>query len=414
MSYFPKTSVLFEPSNQSAFGTLETGELTPVFQTDFIHGINSQTGVAVASGVAATATTNAGRLALTSGTGVAGSATYRSRRPCKYRAGQGMMARFTPVYAAPIASHRQLFGAGNEDDGYLIGYEGLAFGIRHRNNAGSDAWIAQADWNGDKCDGTGASGFNWQPQNGYGVPVMIKYPFLGYGNIMFFVQSPVTGEWILAHMIRYANTLAMVQISNPNLFFWAENINDGNTTTKTTYCGSVGMFLSGVRSFVSCPKRGTDQTVTTIDATERAILHIKNATTYNGVTNRSLIRLQGVSVAARNASAQIITLRFRIGATWGGTPPATFAVIDADGSSVDQGNTITTGNTISSRSIDASITPTGGHMPYNLVIATEGGGAFDLTPLDLFISPGEILSISAVASSSVGFVGVGLNWVEDI
>lgn len=44
MTFIDKLTTLFDPSNMSAFGTLETGELTPVLQIDFVYGINTQTG----------------------------------------------------------------------------------------------------------------------------------------------------------------------------------------------------------------------------------------------------------------------------------------------------------------------------------------------------------------------------------
>lgn len=50
----------FNPANQSAFGSLETAELTPIFQGDFVYGLNTQTwNTAVTSGTGATVDTDA-------------------------------------------------------------------------------------------------------------------------------------------------------------------------------------------------------------------------------------------------------------------------------------------------------------------------------------------------------------------
>lgn len=393
----------------SAFGTIEFGELTPVFQTDFVHGINSQTGVATVLN-SATATTSNGRLALTCGTNSGGSAIYRSRRPLKYRAGQGMVVRFTPVYASPVASNVQLFGPGSDVDGYLLGHEGTAFGIRHRNAAGVSAWIPRASWNGDLCNGAGASGFNWTPENGFGVPVMIKYPFLGYGNIHFFVQNPDTSKWILFHTIKYANTSASIQLSNPNLFFWAENVNSGNTTTKTIYVGSIGAFISGPRGFVSNPKWGADGYKTGV-TTEELLFAIRNATTYNTVTNRSLIRLQSISIGASATANAVVTVRLRIGATLSATPTVISSI---SGTTADDGVTVTSGNSITTKLSHATtITTTVGSMIFNLTCAGDGNEVIDLTPFDLFVAPGETLSVCAFASAS-STISATLNWSEDI
>jgi len=233
-------------SNVSAFGDLIVANHTPVIQVDFVYGINTQTGSATVAN-SATADTNASRLRLQSGTNAAGSATYTSARIARYRQGQGMMARFTAAWTNNAASSNQVVGMGTTQVGYFFGYNGTAFGVSRRNG-GSDNWVAQTDWNNDKCDGTGQSGFNWNKT--FGNVMMIRYPFLGYGDITFWVQNPVTGAWILCHTIQYANSTASVQVSNPSFSFYANVTNAGSTTNLLMYVGSVGVFISGVREYL--------------------------------------------------------------------------------------------------------------------------------------------------------------------
>ena len=388
----------------SAFGTLETAELTPVVQIDFVHGINSQIG-AVTTANSATGDTNAGRLRLQSGTNAAGSAIYASRRAAKYRPGQGITARFTAAFTAGVADSKQIVGMGNADNGYFFGFDGTAFGICHRI-AGSDTWVAQANWNGDKADGTGASAFNWNKT--YGNVCMIKYPFLGYGDIGFYVEDSVSSRWILVHTIRYANTTATIQLTNPNLFFYAQSVNSGATTNQIVYVASVGVFLSGMREFIGSPKWAYDNYKAGVTA-ETVLFSIRNATTYNGITNRSLIRLHSISAGAMaNAALTVCIVRFRIGATVGGSP--SWATIN--GTTADSGVTITSGNSVASVDV-AGTTATAGTLFYNLTIATPGDHAVDLTPFGLFVAPGEILTVSGFGSAS-STIAAALNWSEDI
>jgi len=414
MSYSLKQLVQFDASNLSPFGTLEVGELTPVIQMDFVYGINSQTGLATTAN-SATVDTNLGRLRLQSGTNSAGSGIFNSRKTAKYRAGQGMVARFTGVFATGTANNTQIVGVGSSADGYFFGYNGTTFGILHRNSGtGSlvDTWIAQSSWNGDKADGTGASAFTWNKQ--LGNVMMIKYPYLGYGDINFFVQDPVTSRFILVHTIRYANTLATVEASNPNLFFYAQNLNSGNTTNLTMYVGSASVFISGKRSFVGNPKWATNNSKTGITA-ETAILNLRNATTYNTVTNRGLIRLNSITIGATATAASIVTIKLKVGATIGGSP--SFTTIN--GTTADNGVTITSGNSISS--VDTAGTTSGGNYIFNLTVAVGGGSAtdggngavFDLTPYEIFVAPAETLSITGTATTTAG-IAVGVSWSEDI
>src|SRR3990167_9044616 len=89
------------------FGDLLTADIHPLIQLDFIHGINSQLGVSTTAN-SATVDTSAGRLRLQSGTNNAGSAIFNSRKPAKYRPGQGCVARFTAVFTTGVASSTQI------------------------------------------------------------------------------------------------------------------------------------------------------------------------------------------------------------------------------------------------------------------------------------------------------------------
>jgi hypothetical protein len=408
MSYSLKETIQLDPSLASAFGTLETNEMTPLIQLDFVYGVNTQTGTTAASGTGATADTNGSRLRLQSGTGAAGTASFTSRRIAKYRPGQGITARFTAAFTTGVASSTQIVGVGNATDGYFFGYNGTTFGILHRVN-GSDsvspaAWTAQANWNGDKADGTGASAFNWDKTKGN--VCMIKYPYLGYGDIQFFVEDSTSGRFILVHTIRYANTTATVQLTNPNMPFYAQSVNTGATTNQTIYVASVGIFLSGVRSYISSPKWAMNNNKSTV-TTETNILTIRNATTYNGVTNRSLIRINSVSVGSSAANG-VVTVRLKIGATLGGSPSYT----TINGTTADSGVTITSGNSIASYDT-AGTTVASGTYIFGFSVDNPDSAFIDLLPYEIFIAPTETLTISVESTVSTT-ASIAINWSEDI
>jgi hypothetical protein len=232
---------------------------------------------------------------------------------------------------------------------------------------------------------------------------------LGYGNITFWVQNPTTSAWILCHTIRYSNSTAAVQISNPNLSSYAQVINSGNTSNLIMYVGSIGFFLVGERSFIGSPQWAADNSKNTI-TTETCLLNIRNATTYNGVTNRSLIRLNSVSFSSAQAAAAAAAsfLRFKLGATIGGVP--SYATIN--GTTADGGVTITSGNSVAS--VDkAGTTVAGGTFLFSLGAGNSTNSFIDLTPFNLFVAPGEIMTISGFSSISAT-LGCALTWTEDI
>ena len=395
--------VYIDASNAGPFGDLIAQPMTPLLQLDFTYGINTQTGLTTVAN-SATVDTSSARLRVQSGTNAAGSGTFVSRRPAKYRAGQGVVARFTAAFTAGKATSTQIVGMGDENDGYFFGYNGTAFGILHRN-ATTPTWIAQTAWNGDKCDGTGASGFDWNKT--YGNVCQIKYPFLGYGNITFWVQNTATSAWILCHTIHYTNTTATIQISNPNLPFQANSINSGNNTNLIIYVGSVGVFLVGERSFIGNPKWAVDNFKNNI-TTETNIFTVKNCTTFNGVSNHGLLRFNSVSIASTSNNG-IAVLRLKVGATLGGNPSYT----TINGTTADQGVTITAGNSIASFDI-AGTTVANGTYIFNITVASPAGsGIIDLTPFNIILAPGEILTFSGFSTASTT-IGISANWTEDI
>lgn len=402
--------IKFSEGNLSPFGNLIAVDLEPIFQSDFVYGLNTQNwNTGVVSGTGAIVDTNTGRLRVQSGTANNGYAYITSRKLIKYRAGQGIVVRFTPMFTNVLTNNTQLQGVGYiannlPFDGYFFSIQSGSFGIAHYNNGSLASFTPQSSWNGDKCNGTGASAFNWDITKG--VPCQIVYPYLGYGNIMFFVQNPLTSELILCHVIQYSNTSASTQISNASLQFISFVLNSGNTTNLILYTGSVGAFIAGKRSFVANPRWAWDVVNKQVTSTESNVLSIRNATTYNGIANRGLIRLTSLSVGS--SSNPNCVLRLKINATVGGTP--VFTTIN--GTTANNGVTITNGNSIASYDT-AGTTITGGTYIWNISIGSSGSNTIDLTDLDLYIAPGETATFCAIASANTNF-NISVNWTEDI
>ena len=395
---------VYSPATASAFGTPESEGLTPSVQGDFVYGLNVQIWQpAVTSGTGATVDTNDGNLRIQSGTDAAGYAYILSERAVKYRAGQGCKLRITPLFTTGVADSLQLWGVGAvvsnaPHDGYFFGYNGVDYGIVHyARGAIVGSFVTQANWNGDPCP--------WLDQT-KGTPVQIVWPYLGYGNVYFMIQDPNTGYWILAHTIRYANNYATTQLSNPSLFVMGFTKNIGNTTNLTMTAGSAGAFVSGTRSYAANPRWSAKNFKAAV-TTETSIMAIKNATTYNGVSNRGDIRLLGISVSG-SANSGIASFDLVWDPTLGGTP----AFSPIAGSTADNGVTITSGDSIASKDI-AGTTITGGSRRFSVTLDNPNSQIIDLVSEDLFVVPGQILAVGGTSSLSLT-MGVSLNWSEDI
>jgi hypothetical protein len=401
ISRYGANTIAFSGESLGAFGDLETMEMTPICHLSFCTGIRSQL---INSTIAnnGTVDTNASRLRLQTGTSNNGSAIVSSVKPVGYRPGQGITARMTPAFSTFASNSKQIFGMGNEVDGYFWGYNGIDFGIFHRYNS-NDTFIAQSSWNADTCNGSGSSEFTLDPTKG--VPMMIKYPFLGYGNIRFFIQNPATSGWILVHTIKYANSSNQVQLTNPILNVYGQVINSGSTTNLTMYVGSVGVFIDGPKIYLG-PQFGTEAGKSISQSVETQLLTLKNCTTINSVANRGLIRLRYISILSQSGNGYV-TVRFKRNCSL--TNP-TFTPISA--STANNGTTLT--NAQSTISVDTVASAfSGGVTIFNSNSNTSNQHAVDLTSFDIFLAPTETLTITAYASAATTFA-IAINWQEDV
>jgi hypothetical protein len=75
--------------------------------------------------------------------------------------------------------------------------------------------------------------------------------------------------------------------------------------------------------------------------------------------------------------------------------------------------TITSGNSVAS--IDtAGTTSSGGNYLFNLCVPDSGSDTLDLTPFNLFIAPGEVMTMAASNTAASQLIGLAINWTEDI
>jgi len=124
------------------FGSVHTENLLPIFQTDAVYGINSSemtatTGLGYDPGVAPPGSNSGSVTAANNlftcatGTTAYSFGTLQTRKRLRYRAGQGIVGRFTALWSAPVASSTVVAGFGSGEAGYFFGYSGTSFGILH-------------------------------------------------------------------------------------------------------------------------------------------------------------------------------------------------------------------------------------------------------------------------------------------
>ena len=178
----------------------------------------------------------------------------------------------------------------------------------YTSGAVTETRIPQSEWNKDKCDGTGTSGFNinfTKTQLAF-----IDFQWLGVGRVRCGFAHD--GKLIVAHEFNHSNNLDKVYISNPNLPVRCEvrNTGVGIGASMDQICSTVasegGYTESGVdfsRSMV------TTRTTPTPAATEFPLIAIRLKNTFNLLPNRVSVRLNTLSLYAETNSVSFRIVR---------------------------------------------------------------------------------------------------------
>lgn len=431
----PTTEVLATNGNQSlnvcindprsAYNEVSVAEPTPVAQIDFIYGINK---VSTASNTFsnATVTTSSGILKVTSNgaPSTSSAAILNAKKFVKFRAGQGVEGRFTAQFSYPAIVNGSIAVAGLgfavSNTTYLIDFVGFGygnvvaptqFGILWRNN-GSDNFIPQTSWNLDTCTGATKSGYTLAPQSINSFQVQFQF----CGNILFYVENPYTGRFILVHSIP-TNLIAptITNFQNPTTqLLWYSNSAATSSNTLTTFGTSGGHFLEGQRRY-NGPKGGLVNYYTAIpnDGAFYSVLAIKNATYYNavGFPNRSQLHFRNVSVSCSGGGSNTALVKILK------NPTATYASWTAYSGTGTDGITITAGNSTCFSNVASGITVTGGNAIFTASVANGPSNMiYDLTEYDIVAYPGDlvVLCIAVNGNGAKGDFGASLTWSEDL
>ena len=380
---------------RGAFGEIEVINPTPVVQVDFVYNVNSDMVDSTTTG-SGTITQADSMAVLQTTAASSSSAMIETKRFLKYRPGQGCHVRGTALFTTGVANSEQLFGCGDSVDGLFFGYNGTSFGVMTRNNS-VDTWVAQADWNGDKMDGTGGvsnpTGQNLDTTKGN--VYQINFQWLGFGLIEFAIEDSNTGRFVPVHQVKYANANTVPSLLNPSFpILWSVE-NTTNTTNITLKGASACGEIEGKVEYLG-PTNAIGNTKTGVTTALTNIITIRNKSTYQTLTNRTPINILKYSLSVdgnKPSEFQIIT-----NATLGGTPSYTDIGTNTSVVEYDTAGTTVTGG----KAVDFGALAAAGSI-------SEGGQV----TTDIIILPGETLTLAVNATQGTTDATAAVRWVED-
>lgn len=395
------------------FGSLHTESLTPIFQVDAIYGINP-TELLATTALSGTSTAATNLFTCATGTTSLAFASLQTRKRLRYRAGQGLAARFTALWSATSPLSITLAGLGTAESGVYFGYyngvpyapssaTSAEFGVLHVRGgvrkivtltvttkssttndititlnsvvftvtgitngatttttayelstftyagwtamqrgatvvfvaadagtktgtyaisqtgggaatgtyattaagvASTDTFIPQSTWNGDKLDGTGASGVTLDPTKGNVFQIGVQY--LGFGAITFAVEtapSANSASFITVHTIKFPNTQTYTNVTQPSMPFTMAAYSAGSTTNTSVSCASLAGFIEGAKKLTG-PRMSYDSTRNNYvqSGTYYPLMTVRNDTEYGGRANQAVVQLISVGCAHGDAT----------------------------------------------------------------------------------------------------------------
>jgi len=157
-----------------------------------------------------------------------------------YRPGKSQLVMMTGLMSATPSGIEMNIGPHDDDNGIFFQVlDGTLNAVIRSKTSGSavDTKVAQSAWNGDRLNGTGASGITLDMTK---VQIMwFDYEWLGVGRVR--TGFVINGMFILCHEFNHANSDTSVYMTTPNLplRYSIENDGSGVATTLDHICSTV-------------------------------------------------------------------------------------------------------------------------------------------------------------------------------
>jgi len=290
-----------------AFGRIRVSEAFTLGDYKHTYGIDPNFRDTLSNGGTVTHITNQAAARLATSNNSSSRAVHQTKMYHNYMPGKSQLIKSTINFYGATANVTKRTGYFDDLNGIYfeqIGTGELAFVIRtDTTGTASDARRAiQSTWNKDKCDGTGASGFNLDITKTQ--IFWIDFQWLGVGRVRCgFVHD---GQMIVAHEFYNSNNLPVVYMSNPNLPVRCEILNTGATAGAyfdqicSTVVSEGGYTESGIDFSIDSGQ--TSQSITVANGMY-PIVAIRLKNTFRGYPNRVIVRSGNINVYAEEFPA---------------------------------------------------------------------------------------------------------------
>ena len=216
-----------------AFGRLRVSEPLTLFDSSHRFSDNGLWATLTTTGGTSVFNANQGLVDLNVTASSGSSVTRETFKVFSYQPGKSLLILTTFVMSPAKTGLTQRVGYYGDENGFYLEQEDstVAF-IRRSLITGStvETPVVQADWNGDRLDGSGASGITLDLTKAQ--ILWMDMEWLGVGSVrMGFI---INGEYIVCHTFQHANLITSTYITTASLPLRYEIENTANTSGAST------------------------------------------------------------------------------------------------------------------------------------------------------------------------------------
>ena len=285
---------LLSKNNFDAFGRLRVSQPFTLFDSQNRYAADPSFDTSLTGSGTSTFLTNESAVSLAVTTASGDKVVRQTKRCFPYQPGKSLSFLMTFVMAAAKTNLRQRVGYFDSNNGLFLQRNGteLSFIIRSYTGGSVDDTrkVVQSAWNGDKLDGSGASGITLDTTKAQ--ILFADFEWLGVGSVR--VGFVIDGQYITAHTFDNANEVTSVYMQTATLPLRIEIEN----TAATASSSSMKQICSTVIS-----EGGYEQT-----SIERVA---RRSTTLTGI-GTSFVPLVSIRLASDSLGAVILPKQVRV------------------------------------------------------------------------------------------------------
>lgn len=322
--------VTFDGNNVDAFGRLRVSNPFTLFDAQSRFAADSSYSYVTATGGTTSFNTNKSSVNLNVTTTSGSTTVAQTYRVFPYQPGKSLLTMQTWTFAAAQTNLRQRVGYFSAQNGlyFAQGETGspstLSFTVRTYTSGAVDdtRTVTQANWNGDKLDGTGPSGVTLDVTKTQ--ILWFDMEWLGVGNVR--CGFVINGQLITCHTFQNSNFQPAVYMQTAILPLRYEIATTGTTASAATLqmiCSTViteGGYEQTSQVYVARPGNNGITIANNTGLTFTPIVSIRiNSAYYGAIVIPSSILFQPTSNGSTGYEVALIKNATLTGATWAGT-----------------------------------------------------------------------------------------------